>query len=239
MYNRKSSKKPQFHCGLVQSPVLSGRTSFNNKLAIKDNMDAIQKRLDALPEFLAPLKESASRYLKHQSDIGKDGVMDIGHRPWVAELNYILMIYPGIESEALNRYCQRFEIRVPDVYADFLRAVNGGFFFGMSLCGVPLSMLGNPPLLDRRILQCHDLATAATQWIREYRVPEGFFKFGSRHFSYSGNVGYFFDGNNRIVSVRGKKKVTGEWSSFAEFLSDELTASEKLEEELHPAKWNG
>ena len=50
-------------------------------------MDAIQKRLDALPDFLAPLKEAASRHLKYRSVIGKDGVMDIGHRPWVAELN--------------------------------------------------------------------------------------------------------------------------------------------------------
>jgi hypothetical protein len=129
----------------------------------KHNMDPIQKRLDALPDFLAPLKQAASRYLKYPGVIGKDGVMDIGHRPWVAELNYMLMLYPGIEPDALNRYGRRFEFRVPDVYAGFLRAVNGGFFFGMSLCAVPLSMLGNPPHLDRWILQCHDLGTAATE----------------------------------------------------------------------------
>jgi hypothetical protein len=202
-------------------------------------MQTIAQRLDALPDFLAPLKEAASRYLKYPGVIGKDGVMDIGHRPWVAELNYMLMIYPGIDTNVLNRYCRRFEIQVPEVYAEFLRAVNGGFFFGMSLCGVPLSMLGNPPLLDRRVLQCHDLATAATRWIGEYNVPEGFFHFGGRHFSFSANVGYFFDGENRIVCVRGKKKVIAEWTSVSDFLKDELAASEKLEEELHPAKWDG
>jgi hypothetical protein len=201
-------------------------------------MHTIAQRLDALPGFLAPLKEAASRYLKYPSVIGKSGVMDIGHRPWVAELNYMLMLYPGIDSDALSQYCQRFDIQVPDVYADFLRAMNGGFLFGMSLCGVPLSMLGNPPLLDRRILQCHDLATAARLWIEEYRVPAGFLHFGGRHFSHRENVGYFFDGDKRIVSVRGKKKVAGEWTSFADFLSYELKASEKLEEVLHPAKWN-
>ena len=202
-------------------------------------MQDIAKRLDAFPDFLAPLKEAARRYLKYPSVAGKDGMMDIGHRPWVAELNYMLMIYPGIDADALNRYCRRFEIQVPEAYAEFLRAVNGGFFFGMSLCGVPLSMLGNPPLLDRRILQCHDLATAATQWIFEYTVPEGFFHFGGRHFSSRANVGYFFDGENRIVCVRGQKNVIGEWTSFSEFLKDELEASEKLEEELHPSKWDG
>jgi hypothetical protein len=208
-------------------------------LATKDNMQLIQKRLDAFPDFLTPLRAAASRYLKYPSVLGTDGVMDIGHRPWVAELNYMLMLYPGIDPDALNRYCRRFAIQVPEVYADFLRSVNGGFFFGMSLCGVPLSMLGNPPLLDRRILQCHDLATAATQWIEEYRVPAGFFHFGSRHFSHRANVGYFFESNKRIVSVRGKKKIIGEWTRFSDFLADELQASEKLEEELHPAKWDG
>lgn len=202
-------------------------------------MQTVAQRLDKLPESLAPLTDAASRYLKYPSVLGKDDVLDIGHRPWVAELNYMLMMYPGIESTALDRYCQRFGIRVPEVYADFLRAVNGGFFFGMSLCGVPLSMLGNPPLLERRILQCHDLATAATQWIYEYSVPEDFFHFGGRHFSSRANVGYFFHGENRIVCVRGKKKVIGEWVSFSDFLKDELDASEKLEEELHPAKWDG
>lgn len=202
-------------------------------------MQTIAQRLDALPDFLAPLKDAARRYLKYASVVGKDGVMDIGHRPWVAELNYMLMLYPGIDSDALLRYARRFAIKVPDAYADFLRAVNGGFFFGMSLCGVPLSMLGNPPLLERRLLQCHDLATAATEWIAEYSVPPGFFHFGSRHFSSRENVGYFFDGDHRIVSVRKRKKVVGEWTSFTAFLAEELQASEKLEEELHPAKWNG
>jgi hypothetical protein len=202
-------------------------------------MDAIQKQLDALPEFLAPLKEAASRYLKYPSAIGKNGVIEIGHRPWVAELNYMLMMYPGIEPDALSRYCGRFDIQVPRMYAEFLRAVNGGFFFGMSLCGVPLSMLGNPPLLERRILQCHDLATAATVWVEEYSVPAGYFHFGSRYFSFRANVGYFFDGENRIVCVRGKKKVIAEWTNFSDFLKDELEASEKLEQERHPAKWDG
>jgi hypothetical protein len=202
-------------------------------------MQIISQKLDALPDFLAPLKEAASRYLKYPSVLGKDDVMDIGHRPWVAELNFMLKLYPGIDPDALSRYCRRFEIQVPAIYVDFLRAVNGGFFFGMNLCGVPLSMLGTPPLLDRRILQCHDLAAAATRWIGDYSVPAGFFHFGGRHFSFRENVGYFLEGENRIVSVRGKKKIIGEWTSFSDFLRDELEASEKLEEELHPAKWNG
>src|SRR5262249_13271349 len=150
-----------------------------------------------------------------------------------------LMLYPGIDREALVRYCERFGIRIPEMYVDFLREVNGAFCLGMSLCGIPPSMLGDPPRLNRKILQCHDLATAATHWIREYRVPDGFFHFGSRHFSYNENVGYFIEQNKRIISVRGRSRVIGEWTSFTEFLWDELPASEQFEEELHPSRWSG
>ena len=119
-------------------------------------MEAIAERLDGYPDFLAPLREAARRYTNFPSEIGKNGVMNIGHRPWVAQLNYMLMLYPGIQKGILEQYCCRFKIEVPTIYADFLHQVNGAFCFGMSLFGVPLSMLGTPPLLDRTVLQCHD-----------------------------------------------------------------------------------
>lgn len=199
---------------------------------------SLAEHVEKLPEFLAPLKAAAERYLRYPSRIGDDGVLDIGHRPWVAELNCMLMIYPGLQPDELARYADRFRLSIPAPYVDFLHAVNGGFFFGMSLCGAPRSMRGNTPLLNRRILQCHDLSMAATGWVHDYDVPDGYFHFGSRHYSYSANVGYFFAGNDRIVSIRGKKKIIGEWTNLTDFLAEELPASEKLEEELHPARWN-
>jgi len=39
--------------------------------------------------------------------------------------------------------------------------------------------------------------------------------------------------------VHDDNKIIGEWTSFSEFLKDELEASEKLEEELYPSKWEG
>jgi hypothetical protein len=67
-------------------------------------MNAIAKRLAAYSESLAPLRQAALRYLKEPSVLGKDGVLNIGHRPWVAELNYVFMLYPGIDSKSLERY---------------------------------------------------------------------------------------------------------------------------------------
>jgi len=201
-------------------------------------MQSITQRIDGYSDALAPLREVARRYLNYPSKLAKDGVINIGHRPWVAELNYMLILYPGVSTEALDRYSKRFNMEVPDTYADFLREVNGAFCFGMSLCGIPPSMLGTPPLLDRTLLQCHDLATAATRWASEYRVPRGHFHFGGRQFSYKENVGYFIDKGKRIQSMRKNGKVIGEWTSFTEFLTAELPASEALEEELHPSQWD-
>lgn len=201
-------------------------------------MQTIAERLDGYPAFLAPLADAGRRYLKYPSVLTPDGIMDIGHRPWVAKLNYMLMLYPSLNDEALQQYSKRFNLQVPAPYAAVLRAVNGAFCFGMSLCGVPPSMLGNPPLLERRLLQCHDLAMAATMWAREYRLPPGLFHFGSRDFSRTEKVGYFMDGQ-RIRGFRKTGEQVGEWGNFTEFLAEELRTSEQLEEQLHPSKWPG
>jgi hypothetical protein len=197
-------------------------------------MNSIAEKLDDLSGRLSPLREAVTRYLKYPSVLAEDGVISVGHRPWVAELNYMFTLYPGIERASLDRYGQRFGIEIPEIYAEVLGELNGAFCFGVSLCGVPRSMLGTPPLLDRTILQCHDLGTAATMWAREYRVPDGLFHFGGRHFSSRAIVGYFLDRETKILCLKNSGKVVGEWSDFAEFLGDELKSSEELESKLHP-----
>lgn len=197
-------------------------------------MNAIAEKLNAYSVVLAPLREAANRYLKYPSVLASDGVLNIGHRPWVAELNYMFMLYPGIHGESLERYGQRFGITIPDLYVEVLRELNGAFCFGMSLCGVPRSMASATPLVDRTVLQCHDLGTAATQWVTEYKVPANYFHFGGRHFSSRENVGYFIDGTLQILCVRKNGKVIGNWASFPSFLADELRTSEELEEKRRP-----
>jgi hypothetical protein len=198
-------------------------------------MDAIRARLDAFPTNLAPLVEAARGLLGRPCALSSDGVMFLGHRPWVAPENYAITLYPGVTGDALRRYCERWGLSVPGPYSDFLAVVSGAFCFGMSLAGLPPSMLGEPPLLDRSRLWCHDLASVATRWTAEYRrVSPDAFHFGYRHFSRRENIGYFFDGD-RIVSIRKSGRVVGEWGGFSDFLRDELRASEQLDAELHPA----
>jgi hypothetical protein len=201
-------------------------------------MQTIDQRLDGYSDFLAPLREHCRRNLKHPSLLGPDGVINIGHRPWVAELNYLLVLYPGMDDDSLFKYASAFGIEIPAIYSAFLREINGAFCFGMSLCGVPQSMMGDPPLLDRTVLQCHDLATSATDWIREYRVASSFFHFGGRHLSYTENVGYFIEAGEVIHCIRKNGKSIARWHSFSAFLADELQTSAALEEELEPSKWD-
>jgi hypothetical protein len=197
-------------------------------------VEGAEPRLNALPAELTPLADAARTLLDQPAGPSADGVLRLGHRPWVAPENYTLTLYPGLPAEALGRYAARFGLNVPPVYAAFLAAVNGAFCFGMSLAGVPASMLGSPPLLDRRTLQRHDLGSSATLWASEYRkLPTGAFGFGHRHYSFRENVGYFLVGG-RILSIRKSGKVVGEWGGLADFLRDELSAAAALEAELHP-----
>lgn len=193
-------------------------------------MNAIRARLDSLPAEFEPLADAARGLLAHPGELTIDGVLRLGHRPWVAGENYAITLYPGLPADALARFSGRLGLDVPPVYAAFPTAVNGAFCFGMSLAGVP----GSSPLLDRSRLQCHDLGAAATLWAGEYRkLPAGAFHFGGRHYSARENVGYFVAGD-RIVSVRNSGKVVGEWGGFADFLRDELPVSAALDGQLYP-----
>lgn len=199
-------------------------------------MKTLTRKLAVIKGSLSPIHQAASRYLKEESDITENGVMQIARRPWVAPENYTFWLYPGIDDESLNRYCQTFQIEIPLLYRRFLKKLNGAYCFGMSFYGVPLSMLGYPPMLNRSIVQCLDLGMAGTWWSREYRNSSGRFHFGGRHFSYRENIGYFIEGKTTVLSLKKTGQVINQWKNFKDFLTDELKASERLEMKLHPRK---
>lgn len=196
-------------------------------------IETIVERVAGYSGTIRPVASAAARHLKYPSVLTDDGVALIGHRPWVAPHNYMFRLYPPVDVDVYRRYCQRFSIDVPGSYREFLLQLNGAFCFGISFYGMHDSMFGDMPLTDRTALQCHDLALAANYWMRDFPVPGGVFHFGHRHFFDGENAGYFVQENRRILSVHKKRGIVGEWTNFGEFLSDELSASEKLEEELH------
>ncbi len=197
-------------------------------------MDGAAARLNALPPELGPLAETGRALLHQPTGPFSGGVLRLGHRPWVAPENYALTLYPELPANALLSYSERFGLDVPPLYAGLLIALNGAFCFGMALAGVPASMLGTPPLLDRRTLQCHDLRSTARTWASGFRkLPAGAFGFGGRKYSERENIGYFILGD-RILSIRRSGEVVGEWGGLADFLRDELPASAALDAELYP-----
>jgi hypothetical protein len=199
-------------------------------------MDQARSVLEALSAELAPLATVALALLDKPGELSADGVLRLGHRPWVAPENYAITLYPGLPAESLGRYARQFELVVPEMYAAFLAEVNGAFCFGMGLAGVPRSMLGSPPLLDRSRLQCHDLGMTARSAQFEYRkLPAGAFCFGWRHFSHRENVSYFL-ADGRIISIRKSGKVVGKWDGISPFLQEELAESAAMGEKLHPKK---
>jgi len=198
-------------------------------------MNEIIQRINSLSRKFTPLKNAALRYVDQASKIDRHGTLLLGHRPWVAPENYMLFLYPGIDPEALERCCNQLEIEVPSLYAEFLSEINGAFLFGMSLFGIPKSMMGNPPMLNRSSLQCHCLSFAVTDWVRQYRLPFEAFHFGSRHYSSSENVGYFLN-DSLIYCIRKNGEIIGQWRDLTSFLDAELAASENYEKVLHPRK---
>ena len=200
-------------------------------------MASVLETVNAFPDSLAPLKEAANRYMPYSSQISGDGLVQIGHRPWIAPKNYLLTIFPGLTDSQIKQYQLTFKIEIPPVYTAVLKNIGGAFCFGLSLYGLPRSMLNRPPLLDRSVIQCHDLAMAATHWVHEFNVAEDFFHFGDRHFSRTDNVGFFFDAHECVYSVLKGGTIVSQWDNFSEFLEQELQASETLENELHPHEW--
>lgn len=194
-----------------------------------------QRRVEEISVVSGALAEAASRLFDRPGGDFEDGVLRLGHRPWVAPENYAITIYPGMPAEVIDRYAQRIQGGIPESYASVLRAFSGAFVYGISLAGIPASMAGAATLVDRKILRCHDLSLATTFWAMEYsKVPAGAFHFGGRSFTSRSNVGYFLAGD-KIISLRNSGKKIGEWTDFDTFMREEIIESIKLDESLHPS----
>ena len=152
--------------------------------------------------------------------------MNIFHRPWVAPFNWGLRLYKGVDKNWLEQFEQKTQKVIPDFYKDFLLEINGCFIYDLSLFGL-LPSIFLKGVLDRTQLQCHDLVTANTNWIYEYKVDKNNFHFGGRSYTYSENIGYFFD-SNKIRALRSNGKTIKEWQNFSVFLNDEIKEAEKM-----------
>jgi hypothetical protein len=195
----------------------------NSKTSLK--MNDIYKIIDTYPDEYLAIKKQAIKYIQNSSNLDDNQRINILHRPWVARLNWGLMIYKGADTKWINEAEGNINKKIPDFYKRFLTNINGCFLYD-------ISMFGLIPSLTRSFLQCHSLTIANNHWIKEFDVDQSLFHFGVGPYSHQENTGYFYR-HDKIMSVRKNGKLVNEWSSFSDFLNDELTRAEnKMLEEV-------
>jgi hypothetical protein len=188
-------------------------------------MQRLISKIDNLPDEYLSIKKQAFKYLNNNSNISDLGTLNIFHRPWIAPLNWGLMLYTGAEAKWFELFREKTKMEIPEFYKNFLSQINGCFIYDISLFGLTPSVYLKGRL-DRSKLQCHDLTTANIQWIKEFEVDKKYFHFGGRQHSDSEELGYFFDGD-KIMAILHNGVVINEWTSYFDFLYDEIELAEQ------------
>jgi hypothetical protein len=123
------------------------------------------------------------------------------HDPARAPHFYGFEIWPGLGDAALQRYERMFALSIPEPYRAILMRINGATLGALFLYGVPVSMLADPPLLDRTRRQPLDLSTANALWRREFPSHAHLFHFGSVLWSETENAGVFLSDNGGVEAA--------------------------------------
>lgn len=173
-----------------------------------------------------PIKEQAIKYFDLDSKIRNDGAAQIFRRPWVAPQNFGLLLFPPVDKGWFDKFNENTNLIIPKMYQDTLSEMNGCFVYDFSLYGLPKTMY-TTGLLNRTELQQYDLGTANTTWIHSYSVNRDLFYIGGRAYSYAENIGYFID-NDKIFSVRKNGEILNSWTTFSNFLKEEIKAAEEM-----------
>jgi hypothetical protein len=181
-------------------------------------MQNISTVIDSYTNQYLPIRRHAKKYVSNNSTIDTNDRLNILHRPWLAPMNWALMLYKGVSNTLIEAAERKIKKTIPDFYSHFLTHINGAFLYDISLFGLTAS-------LTRSYLQSHDLITANVDWISEYEVDPTFFYFGSYSYSDDENAGYFF-GDRKIKSLLRNGQLINEWSDFSHFLDDELQRAE-------------
>jgi hypothetical protein len=199
--------------------------------------ERIRKRLNELPSELEPIRDACLRYLHRCCAVGSDDTLLVGHQPWDGLHSYLCRLFPGAKKTWFARYSKLHGLQIPPTVRRFLSCANGATFFGLSIFGMSPSMLQDPPLMNRSVVQCLDVSEANTFWKHEYRAEDTGFHFGSRDFSDTEVLGYFVGDCGGIRAIRKSGEVVGEWMDVTTFLKDELPRAEKLALESIASDW--
>lgn len=189
-------------------------------------MDSIKKILNTISDNFKPIKHISNKYIKFGGSIEENNLI-IYNQKWIAPLKYGIRLFENAPVGFITKFEKDNNTKIPLIYKEFLREVNGCFIFDFDLFGLTPSIY-TTGLLNRSKVQCFDLGTANRNGIAEYDIDEKLFHFGGRAYSYDENIGYFMDSTGIIKSIRKNGQIIKEWTDFSEFLSEEIEAAEKM-----------
>lgn len=175
-----------------------------------------------MPTFIENLKSPLGgirTFALSASDLKEDdGALIACNDPSIAPFYFGFEIWPGLEKSGIEQYCRRFEVEIPDSYIDILHQANGVKLGKLNLYGIPISMLKEPPLLNRSIRQPLDIGTANLHWRKSFKDFSSKFHFGGIKWTFSENAGVFLDDSGIIVAVLKTGEVVQEFENYEKLL---------------------
>ncbi len=147
-------------------------------------------------------------------------------RPWVGEKNYLFTFFKGVNASEIDR----ISCILPENYINLLLVMNGAHIYSMELFGVASRVVGHSNFIDYEKFQARDISHANSRLKRDYGLSDEYTYFAVRPYSFTENVGYFFDKHGRISARLKNGNIVGDWESLEGFFQEELEKSRNFEE---------
>ena len=148
--------------------------------------------------------------------------IQVGRRTGLNNQTFAICLFDPLPESSLAKYETIHGIVVPDAYRQVLNQINGAWMYRLVLFGLPPSMIAEPPLLDRSVVQPMDLATAHRDWRAKYEAEEDEFHFGSSDWTMEKTIGYFVSPTGSVRGLVASEGCVAQWSDFDLFLDDEV-----------------
>ena len=171
-------------------------------------------------ESLRPPLDGVRNFLLQAADARELSASIVAyHDPSRAPEYYALELWPGLTEATIRGYETRVAVEFADAYREFLLQVNGATIGGLSVMGIPPSLLRDPPVLDRRTRQPLDIATANHSWRHNYAANPDHLHFAGLEWSAKENAGLFMDRRGEILGVLKSGSLVQSWSGLEGLLA--------------------
>ncbi|OZG70709.1 hypothetical protein BTA51_24265 [Hahella sp. CCB-MM4] len=183
-------------------------------------------------EWINQIRNVSEALFLHMVDFVDKGVqcesdyIRIYPRPWVGEKNFLFTFFKEIKSPEVDKVT----CAIPENYIDLLLSMNGAHIYSMELFGIA-SRIGQANLIDHSKFQARDICYSNERLKRQYGLSDDYTYFAVRPYSFTENVGYFFDSAGNISARLKNGSVVGKWSTLEQFFQEELEKSKSYEKE--------